>query len=247
MTPIPPGWWLVGSGTLPVAQALSTSEAVVVPLVVVLAAALAVRSAWRAGSGRRGGHAGRHRRLPSGPRRARRRARSGKADARATRGVLRSARRRAAPSDGARRSSRLPAQPEPATARGRSRRTHPLAAGDCAREPGGTLRRRTGGALRPGHTRERPRAPARDSPGKVPHPDSGRRARAVRPADATSAARDRDARDDASHGAHAGALAPPAGRRCGDGGLRHVRDAARPWAGAVRVRHAGGRAHPATV
>jgi hypothetical protein len=52
MAPIPPGWWLVGSGALPVAQALSTSAAVVVPLVVALAAALAVRSAWRAGRGR---------------------------------------------------------------------------------------------------------------------------------------------------------------------------------------------------
>jgi hypothetical protein len=49
MTSIPPGWWLVGSGTLPVAQTMSTSATVVVPLLVVLVAALAVRSAWRAG------------------------------------------------------------------------------------------------------------------------------------------------------------------------------------------------------
>jgi hypothetical protein len=52
MAPIPPGWWLVGSGTLPVPHALSTSAVAVVPLVVALAAALAVRSAWRAGRGR---------------------------------------------------------------------------------------------------------------------------------------------------------------------------------------------------
>lgn len=50
MAPIPPSWWLVGSGTLPVAQALSTWAAFVVPLVVALAAALALRSAWRATS-----------------------------------------------------------------------------------------------------------------------------------------------------------------------------------------------------
>ena len=53
MTSIPPGWWMVGTGTLPVAHALSTAAPVVVPLVVALAAVLAVRSAWRAGSGRR--------------------------------------------------------------------------------------------------------------------------------------------------------------------------------------------------
>jgi len=53
MASIPPGWWLVGSGTLPVARTLSTSAAVVVPLVVALAAALALWSAWRAGRGRR--------------------------------------------------------------------------------------------------------------------------------------------------------------------------------------------------
>jgi hypothetical protein len=48
MTSIPPGWWLVGNGTLPIARTLSTHAAVVVPIVVALAAALALRSALRA-------------------------------------------------------------------------------------------------------------------------------------------------------------------------------------------------------
>jgi len=52
MTSIPPGWWLVGSAALPVAQTLSTSAVFVVPLVVALAAGLALRSAWRATSRR---------------------------------------------------------------------------------------------------------------------------------------------------------------------------------------------------
>jgi len=52
MTPIPPGWWLAGSSTLPVARTLSTLGAAVVPLVVAVAAVLALRSAWRAARGR---------------------------------------------------------------------------------------------------------------------------------------------------------------------------------------------------
>jgi len=48
MTTIPAGWWLVGSGVLPVAQAFVVPAFVVV-LVVAVAAALALDAARRAG------------------------------------------------------------------------------------------------------------------------------------------------------------------------------------------------------
>jgi hypothetical protein len=48
MTTIPAGWWLVGSGMLPVAQTLTSLPALIVPLVVALAAGLALRAAWSA-------------------------------------------------------------------------------------------------------------------------------------------------------------------------------------------------------
>jgi hypothetical protein len=52
MTTIPAGWWLVGSGALPVAQTLPPFPFGVVLLVVAFAAALALRAAWRAGQGK---------------------------------------------------------------------------------------------------------------------------------------------------------------------------------------------------
>ena len=52
MTTIPAGWWLVGSGTLPVPQTLPPFASSVVLLVVAFAAALALRAAWRAGQGK---------------------------------------------------------------------------------------------------------------------------------------------------------------------------------------------------
>jgi hypothetical protein len=50
MATIPAGWWLVGSGTLPVAQTLPPLGFVVVAVVVAIATALALHSAWRVAS-----------------------------------------------------------------------------------------------------------------------------------------------------------------------------------------------------
>lgn len=50
MTTIPAGWWVVGSGTLPVAEALPPFGFAVVAIVVAIAAALALGSAWRGAS-----------------------------------------------------------------------------------------------------------------------------------------------------------------------------------------------------
>lgn len=49
---IPPGGWLVGSAMLPAAQTLPPFGFAVVALVVAIAAALALGSAWRAASRR---------------------------------------------------------------------------------------------------------------------------------------------------------------------------------------------------
>ena len=53
MTPIPPAWWLAGSGTVPVAQSLPPFGFAVVALVVAIAGALALRGAWSAARHRR--------------------------------------------------------------------------------------------------------------------------------------------------------------------------------------------------
>jgi hypothetical protein len=52
MTTIPAGWWIVGSGIIPVAETLTSLPALIVPLVVAVAAALALRAAWTAGQGK---------------------------------------------------------------------------------------------------------------------------------------------------------------------------------------------------
>jgi hypothetical protein len=50
MTMIPAGWWLVGGGTPPVPQELPPLGFVVVAVVLAIATALALRSAWRVAS-----------------------------------------------------------------------------------------------------------------------------------------------------------------------------------------------------